>query len=444
MEQGQDHHSQEADEVPKKRTPEKSSLKAGKSTKKSGEKRDNITLGGLRKVEKAAKRKEKQRINKKLGDLQFQTMKKQQEKRKSGPPPSTRSVMFIDNTAGGKLVKRMQNVELEVGETTDLRVRMAEAAGTPLSMLLPSTNLWGPSDCGRDDCVTCGQGDERRIDCRKRNILYESRCDLCNKEEVGSKRKELEELKSGRGIYVGESSRSIYERSKEHQADKEARSEESHQIKHWLTDHQDLMTPPTFKFRIIQTFQDPMTRQLAEAVRIELRGAGVLNSKAEYNRIRVPRLRVDLEGWRKAKEQEVSIQREGEQGNEVEEDLQERDLKRKSNKDNNVRKTKRRKMERLVGWGENSSHQGEYDEFNSLRSTDNLPDDWRGTGSSERVDHTPTVGAEMQDHAPTTTNSTDIRLAWGGTGKHAPTGGAAGRGDISVTDHALEMIEVIP
>ena len=103
--------------------------------------------------------------------------------------------------------------------------------------------------------------------------MYESRCDLCNKEEVGSNnKKELEELKSRRGIYVGESSRSIYERSKEHQADKEARSEESHQVKHWLTDHPDLMSPPTFKFSIIQSFQDPMTRQLAEAVRIELRG----------------------------------------------------------------------------------------------------------------------------------------------------------------------------
>ena len=161
---------------------------------------------------------------------------------------------------------------------------MAEAAGTPLCMLLPSTNPWGPADCGREDCVTCGQGDERRQDCRKRNIMYESSCNICNKEETGKGKKELERLRSGRGVYVGESSRSLYERTKEHMADREARSEESHQVKHWLTDHQELMSPPTFKFKIIQTFQDPMTRQLAEAVRIESRGAGILNSKAEFNR----------------------------------------------------------------------------------------------------------------------------------------------------------------
>ena len=72
-------------------------------------------MGGLRKVEKAAKRKEKHKLNKRLGDLEFSTMKKHQERRKKGPPPPTRSVMFNDNTTGGILVKRMQNVEIYLG-----------------------------------------------------------------------------------------------------------------------------------------------------------------------------------------------------------------------------------------------------------------------------------------------------------------------------------------
>ena len=143
---------------------------------------------------------------------------------------------------------------------------------------------WGPSECGRLDCVTCRQADNNKIDCRRWNILLESRCDLCNKEEEKEKGKGgWRYLKEGRGIYVGESSRSIYERSKEHQADRVAMSEESHKIKHWLTDHQELLAPPKFKFKMIQSFQDPMSRQLAEAVRIELRGSDALNSKSEYN-----------------------------------------------------------------------------------------------------------------------------------------------------------------
>ena len=91
--------------------------------------------------------------------------------------------MFLDNTANGELVRRMNTGEEELGEATNLRVRMAESAGTPLGILLTRSNPWGPGDCGREDCVTCGQGDEKRIDCKKRNVLYESRCNICNKEE---------------------------------------------------------------------------------------------------------------------------------------------------------------------------------------------------------------------------------------------------------------------
>ena len=64
-------------------------------------------------------------------------------------------------------------------------------------MLLPSTNPWGPPNCARQDCVPCGQGDENRLDCRKRHGLYENRCELC----IGSEKKG-KSLKDGKGIYV--------------------------------------------------------------------------------------------------------------------------------------------------------------------------------------------------------------------------------------------------
>ena len=80
--------------------------------------------------------------------------------------------------------------------------------------------------------------------------LYESRFTLCNVEEGEKKTKtedEISFLRAGKGIYVGESSRSLYERSKEHQKDREDMNEKSHQIKHWLTDHRELATPPAFR-----------------------------------------------------------------------------------------------------------------------------------------------------------------------------------------------------
>ena len=102
-----------------------------------------------------------------------------------------------------------------------------------------------------------------------------------------------------------ESSRSIYERANEHMADREKLAEDSHQVKHWLNSHEEQLAPPKFIFKIVKSFQDPLTRKLAEAVRIEIRGEDILNSKAEFFRCRVPRLRIDMEGWKEKVEKRM-------------------------------------------------------------------------------------------------------------------------------------------
>ena len=190
----------------------------------------------------ASKRRARQRLSKKLGLMDIpSSMNDTKKMKKKGPPPPTISVCFIDNTANGRLVKRMQGVEEEVGSKVNYRVRMTEAAGTPLSLLLTNNNPWGVKDCQREDCQTCAQGDENQIDCKKRNVLYESYCTVCNPVEVKrGKTDEITFLKEGKGVYVGESLRSLYERTGEHTADRVAKKEESHQIKHWLLDHQDM------------------------------------------------------------------------------------------------------------------------------------------------------------------------------------------------------------
>ena len=248
---------------------------------------------------------------------------------------------------------------------------------------MPSTNPWGVPDCGRADCVPCSQSDETRIDCKKRNIMYENRCELCCKKD-GKGNKICQE--DGKGTYVGESSRSIYKRAKEHQADRENRTEDSHQIKHWLLDHQELLAPPKFNFKIIKSFQDPLSRQLSEAVRIELRGETILNSKSEFNRCKVPRLKINMEEWKSKKEKEeesrkpqpeneVSNQEEATQPEqpssqweeadwllEAESSLSLLELKRKREKSPMKKQgNKKRKLEKLVSWGEHSSLEEDQD-----------------------------------------------------------------------------------
>ena len=65
-----------------------------------------------------------------------------------------------------------------------------------------------------------------------------------------------EDRKSRKGIYIGESSRSIHERSLEHVKDAEKFSHKSHIIKHWLRDHKDIIEPPPFTFRVKRMWKD--------------------------------------------------------------------------------------------------------------------------------------------------------------------------------------------
>ena len=133
--------------------------------KERGPGRGTVTLGGLRKIEKAKKRKAERKLRKKLGMNNVQMRKEMPRKlKKKGQIPPTRSVIFVDNSVGGELAKRFQEAEEEAGDTTGYRVRITESAGSPLSMLLPSTNPWGPQDCQRKECVTCAQDDNKRID----------------------------------------------------------------------------------------------------------------------------------------------------------------------------------------------------------------------------------------------------------------------------------------
>ena len=68
-------------------------------------------------------------------------------------------------------------------------------------------------------------------------------------------------------------------------------------VKHWKLSHPELQELPKFHIKVVASFQDAMSRQLSEAVRIDLRGEHVLNSKSEYSRCKVPRLMINKEEW---------------------------------------------------------------------------------------------------------------------------------------------------
>ena len=194
----------------------------------------------------------------------------------------------------------------------------------------------------------------------------------------------MKDLSKKSGVYVGESARSIFERAGEHHADMINKNEDSHMLKHWLSSHPEAEEPPNFKIKVVGSFSDSLTRQVAEAVRIDLRGGGVLNSKSEYSRCRIPRLVIDHDEWSKMKKKEkdelekknevteiVTILENGEEirdvrAEELEIDLQERrQPKRKAEIEEKPAK-KKRKYDLLDNWGIDEEDSNDVKEDNIL------------------------------------------------------------------------------
>ena len=132
---------------------------------------------------------------------------------------------------------------------------------------------------------------EGREDCKARNIVYESRCLVCNPATSPEEDDHVRDQPSGstytprEGIYIGESSRSLHERALEHVKDAEAFSAKSHIVKHWMNSHASLSSPPEMAFSISARFKDCLSKQIGEAFKINLSKDVLLNSKGEYVKI---------------------------------------------------------------------------------------------------------------------------------------------------------------
>ena len=124
-----------------------------------------------------------------------------------------------------------------------------------------------------------------------RNIVYSNQCLDCKD--------------NGRvSIYLGESSRSAYERGGDHVNDYKSKKEDSHILKHQMSEHSQ--AAPNYQFRIIARFQSALMRQVTEAVLIRRQGEGtILNSKGVFNRCSLPRLTVEGAGKKEDKEDEA-------------------------------------------------------------------------------------------------------------------------------------------
>ena len=110
-----------------------------------------------------------------------------QEREKTDVPTThrTRSVLFVEVTRGGLLAKRLREIELKLRKITGYKTKIVEGVGRKMKNVLSNTDPWRGQPCGRKNCPVCLQAGEQKLSCRKRNLIYESRCLKCNPKEEG-------------------------------------------------------------------------------------------------------------------------------------------------------------------------------------------------------------------------------------------------------------------
>ena len=221
----------------------------------------------------------------------------------------TSTVMFVPSSKGGTLIRIMQENEDKLASITNFRVKYQEAGGVKLGNLF-STNLAKGKHCERRECYSCEVGGDKRPNCKQQSVLYESVCQECKSSDDSSiPQANRKEPKSRRGVYYGETSRSLHERAQEHVRDAIGFDQGSHMVKHWMNDHPDLRVRPRFKFAVIGVFKDCLSRQVAEAMRLMMTNDSILNSKNEYLQNCIPRIVVEeskFERMQREREEELN------------------------------------------------------------------------------------------------------------------------------------------
>ena len=214
------------------------------------------------------------------------------------------SVLFIDRTEGGILAKRLKEKERELNKVSKKKVKIVEKNGDQIGQILTSSNPWGEERCDRKECLSCKTSKLDRGVCRDRNLVYETVCKLCKTEgETVS--------------YIGETSRSLFERQREHARDCLSSNTEtkSHLRDHWTECHlnenqnkqletiQDITE--VHEVKILEKYQTSLERQIGEAIHIRRATGRILNDKEEYNRCELPVLSVSRQRQKKVLTQDT-------------------------------------------------------------------------------------------------------------------------------------------
>ena len=204
---------------------------------------------------------------------------------------NTTSVMFVPKTPGGILLYEIQNVEDKLSHRLGWCAKIIEKPGDPLHLRF-SKSFQMKKGCSRGlDCHMC---ENKGSKCTPKRSVYRAVCQRC---------KELGRENVVWGIYIGESSRQVGDRVIEHQNKARNFHKDSFIIRHWVQDHHLDAEEPKFKFEVVKTFKDALSRQLLEAVLIKKEGN--LNAKQEFRSNELIRVQTSNYSWEQQRKEGV-------------------------------------------------------------------------------------------------------------------------------------------
>ena len=111
------------------------------------------------------------------------------------------------------------------------------------------------------------------LKCTKKGVVYKASSLDC---KSGMSDQESHGVGS---VYIGETSRQFGRRALEHIKNVSFMKKNSFIVQHWMERHSLQTSAPKFKFEIVSTHRDALSRQLSEA--LQIRTQGNLNRKSE-------------------------------------------------------------------------------------------------------------------------------------------------------------------
>ena len=82
--------------------------------------------------------------------------------------------MFVEQTREGEMAKKLREQLGRMEDMMGFRMKIVERTGTKIKDMFSLTNIWGGSQCGREEITTCTQGGEDLCLTVHAGVLYMS------------------------------------------------------------------------------------------------------------------------------------------------------------------------------------------------------------------------------------------------------------------------------